>query len=448
VLVVDNPKETGKKDGGPRTGVTTEGDWTFDEVRLGGWCNFALSGGNALHLPNGLASVTALSDATAMASSIYIIDGTFDTGSATAQTMSGAWQLSVYTNLVVSGDLTLTGGAMLGRYARALTIANSVDIATYDTYVCDITVTGDLTVDSTSSLSVRMSGFGQDASSYYAGYGTGSHGGCYGDTATLASGSKAYGSILDPLLPARFQSNSYYQPGGGVLKLTVGGTLTLNGQIDADGYSNGNKGVRGAGGSINITAGALAGSGTIHADGYTAESGGRVAVRLTGTDATFEDFTGGVTARRDTSSSSTMTAPGTVYLQTAAQGEGCGTIYVNGAPRSGTASFIGAPYTPIPANGAHPDDVANLKNCALDVSNCARGAVSAALRLKSVSVDATSVLDLCGSTLTVRSAKVNGVKLAPGTYAAGDEAVAGFVVDTATGGSLVVNGGGLSIVVR
>ena len=62
-------------------------------------------------------------------------------------------------------------------------------------------------------------------------------------------------------------------------------------------------------------------------------------------------------------------------------GEGCGTIYVNGAPRSGTASFIGAPYTPIPANGAHPDDVANLKNCALDVSNYARGAVSAALRL-------------------------------------------------------------------
>ena len=453
VLIIDNPKETTSKDGNPRTLVTSEGDWTFDEVRLGGWCNFALSGGNALHLPNGLASVTALSDATATASSIYIIDGTLDTGSATAQTMSGKWQLSVYTNLVVSGDLTLTGGAMLGRYARALTIANSVDIATYDTYVCDITVTGDLTVDAASSLSVLMSGFGQDASAYYAGYGTGSHGGCYGDTATLASGSMAYGSILDPLLPARFQSNSYYQPGGGVLKLTVGGTLTLNGQIDADGYKGGNSGVRGAGGSINVTAGALAGSGAIHADGYSAESGGRVAVRLANSGATFDDFKGTITARRD---GAAKTAPGTVYLQTAANGEGCGTIIVDGSLRSGTASSVATPYTPIPANGAHADDPADLKKCSLEVSNYARIGIAETLKLASLETDSSSVIDLNGKTLTVKSAKVNGVRLAPGTYAAGSDVeigegtLADYLVDTAdgAGGELIVGGVGLSILVR
>ena len=42
-------------------------------------------------------------------------------------------------------------------------------------------------------------------------------------------------------------------------------------------------------------------------------------------------------------------------------------------------------------------------------------------------------LDLFGHTLIVKSAKVNGVKLTPSTYAAGDAAVAGFVVDSATG---------------
>ena len=59
-----------------------------------------------------------------------------------------------------------------------------------------------------------------------------------------------------------------------------------------------------------------------------------------------------------------------------------------------------------------------------------------------------TVLDLNGKKLTVRSAKVNGVKLASGTYAAGDAAVAGFVVDSTSGGTLVVTGGGLAIIVR
>lgn len=453
VLVVDNPKETGKKDGGPRTGVTTEGDWTFDEVRLGGWCQLVIPNGATLHLPNGLASVTALSDAAAASSSIYVTAGTLDIGASDTQTMRGKWELAVYTNLVLDCSLSLEQGAMLGRYNRSATIANGADVATYDTFVCSISVTGDLTVDSTSSLSVRLSGFGQDASNYFDGYGTGSHGGCYG-TSSLTDGSKAYGSILNPLLPARFQSNSYYQPGGGVLKLTVGGTLTLNGEINSDGYSGGNKGVRGAGGSINVTAGALAGSGAIHADGYSVESGGRVAVRLTGAGATFGNFSGRISARRDTTSSSALTAPGTVYLQTAAQGEGCGTILVDGTPRSGTAAFLGDPYTPIPANGAHADDPADLKKCSLEVSNYARIGIAETLKLRSLETDSSSIIDLNGKTLTVNSAKINGVKLATGTYTAGSTVEIGegklrdYLVNTATGGALVVTGGGFSIRVR
>ena len=70
------------------------------------------------------------------------------------------------------------------------------------------------------------------------------------------------------------------------------------------------------------------------------------------------------------------------------------------------------------------------------------------LKMKSLEMTSGTTLDLNGKKLTVKSAKLGSAKLAPGTYAAGDEAVAGFVVDPATGGALVVNGGGLSIVVR
>ena len=448
VLIVDNPKETSRKDNAPRTGITADGDWTFDEVRIGGWCQLMVLSGGTLHLPNGLESVKALADASAEASSIYVAGGTLDVGESANQTMRGTWELAALTNLVFTGNLSLADGAMLGKYSRSLSLDSNKDVWSNANAVCAISVAGNLTVDSSSSLSVRLSGFGQKDSGYFPGYGNSSHGGCYGTTSTLTGGAVAYGSILHPRLPARFQSNSYYQPGGGALVLSVGGTLTLNGQIDSDGYSGGNTGVRGAGGSIDITAGSLEGSGAIHADGYTGESGGRVAVRLTRSGATFDSFTGRISARRDTNGNTDRTAPGTVYLQTAGQAEGAGTIVVDGTPRSGTVSYIGTPYTPIPANGAHPDDVADLKKCALNVSNRARCAVATTLKLEELVIDTTSILDLCGATLTVKSAKLGETKLAPGTYAASNAAVEGFVVDSATGGALVVRGGGFSIIVR
>jgi hypothetical protein len=85
---------------------------------------------------------------------------------------------------------------------------------------------------------------------------------------------------------------------------------------------------------------------------------------------------------------------------------------------------------------------------ALVVGDCGRVKFFDELRLRSVQVSSGSVLDLNGKTLVVNTAKVNGVKLAPGTYAADDAEVAGFVVDTGTGGELIVGGVGLSILVR
>ena len=71
-------------------------------------------------------------------------------------------------------------------------------------------------------------------------------------------------------------------------------------------------------------------------------------------------------------------------------------------------------------------------------------------------MDLGTVLDLNGKTLVVNSAKVNGVKLASGTYTAestveiGEGTLANYLVDTAegAGGALVVSGGGFRLIVR
>ena len=89
-----------------------------------------------------------------------------------------------------------------------------------------------------------------------------------------------------------------------------------------------------------------------------------------------------------------------------------------------------------------------MAKASLAIGAAARVKLFDGLKMKSLEMTSDTTLDLNGKKLTVKSAKVSGVKLAPGTYTAGDAAVAGFVVDTATGGSLVVNGGGLTILVR
>jgi hypothetical protein len=60
--------------------------------------------------------------------------------------------------------------------------------------------------------------------------------------------------------------------GGGVLTAVVPGTFTLNGTVSADGddpgwIGSGDHGGGGAGGSVNLTVGTIAGSGTAHANG-------------------------------------------------------------------------------------------------------------------------------------------------------------------------------------
>ena len=130
---------------------------------------------------------------------------------------------------------------------------------------------------------------------------------------TNTTGFVSYGSILDPLSygSGGWGDNSFYA-GGGIIKLTIGGALTVDGTVATRGFGyalNGTiaetgeptAGGAGSGGSISITAASLSGAGTIDANGgnnglYGPGSGGRVKVALTGNNATFDSFSGTIEA--------------------------------------------------------------------------------------------------------------------------------------------------------
>jgi hypothetical protein len=145
-------------------------------------------------------------------------------------------------------------------------------------------IQGNLTIDAGGQIYVSLKGYG-GTSGNGAGYGPGRG---TGDGLSAAHGGEGgngtaptYGSVTDPV---RCGSGAGYSArGGGAVKLTISGALTLNGSILADGQPGY---MSGSGGSVSILAGTLAGSGTVSAVGtYNGDNsgggGGRVAIVLT-----------------------------------------------------------------------------------------------------------------------------------------------------------------------
>ena len=106
-----------------------------------------------------------------------------------------------------------------------------------------------------------------------------------------------------------------------------------------------------------------------------------------------------------------------------------------------------------PGKGVGCDAPDAFKKTDLAVAGAAKVQLTDALKIAGLTIDSDSLIDLNGQTLTVKSAMVNGVKLATGTYTAGSTVAIGerslddYLVDTAKGGALVVSGG-LTILVR
>ena len=267
-----------------------------------------------------------------------------------------------------------------------------------------------------------------------------------------------------------------------MLKLTVGGRLTNDGDICADGNDEGKtanqNSAGGTGGAIDITAGSIAGAGTIRADGgYITNwrgTGGRVAVKLTQTGADFSAYTGAISAsgRSDTGAQIPSTrdgSAGSVYLQTAAEGEKKGTLRI--FMTEGNRSVYNANWTDIVSTGlagsevATGDETADYKNVKLEIADFGRALVNVdRLQLASVSLATTvAKLDLDGHALKVKSMSYvsddDGTpvvrRVASGTYTAAQLGLVGVIDssadengENATGTVEVLGGGGLLIIAR
>jgi hypothetical protein len=177
-------------------------------------------------------------------------------------------------NITVGGLLT----SLSGQSNLNLMVLQNVDIA----------AGGTIAVDTKGFAQASGPGAGQSIGGSGSGAG---YGGLGGASATAAPGGTNYGSAQHPVdrgSGGGFGSGTLYggSEGGGAIRLNVGGVLTVDGQLSA----NGNWGLQdnsggGSGGSVWVTAGTLAGNGQITADGGEGElygggggAGGRIAV--------------------------------------------------------------------------------------------------------------------------------------------------------------------------
>ena len=243
---------------------------------------------------------------------------------ATAPVVSG---VSTVAQLVVGGgaDATLTLNA-------ALTVTGNCSVLTSGTlthqanttthlYDIDLTVGGALSVDGAIDVSGRgysaQNGPGK-ATSNQGGGGYGGEGGDWGGR--IAYVGRCYGSVTTP---NQLGSGGTGGPGGGAIRLQVAGNTRVDGTIAADGLIQGSTGA-GSGGSVWLTSGSLAGSGLIRADGgqggtysgwgYGHGGGGRVAVRLTGSD-DFGDVDIRAISKRGANGNHRGGGAGSVYLK-------------------------------------------------------------------------------------------------------------------------------------
>ncbi len=199
-------------------------------------------------------------------------------------------------------DLTVIGGASVLPIAPVPTLSNlwigansTLTMRTNETNLF-LHVLRDVTITTGSTIQVDGKGFTQGigpapgASLANTGAG-GGYGGAGGNSAAGAGGGTSYGSAAQPAERGSgggAGANGYFggSEGGGSIQMIVGGTLTLDGALTA----NGNAGLQddsggGAGGSIWVSAGILTGTGNISAVGGNGDlfgggggGGGRIAI--------------------------------------------------------------------------------------------------------------------------------------------------------------------------
>ena len=380
-------------------------------------------------------------DFTAFSPTVYGVAQSFIAVDGDANvTYPADWLVDGYTLLVGAItpykpiNLTIGSGGALMQYRNM----------TLETYKLNLTISGNLTIMSNGGIHANALGF-------YKGYGPGvgrdtycggSHGGTGGggtSTTPRYNTNPTYGSVI---APANLGSGSgdtaggSVTSGGGAILLTVPGTTT----VASAGLISASAGMGGAGGSVYLTTGWLNGSGTIRANGETGSSGldtrgsgggGRVAIILTGTDASLSNWTGTNSAYGGSTGPATPGAAGTVYLQVAGTPAGAGTVVVD---NQNTA--VNETFTPLPAFSNSTENLTLTKWAARN--NGRIGLVTNAA-IWSLTLNSNSYLELAGSTLTTTYLTItNGVRR-PSVYTAAE--LGGQVSDSSGGnGRVIVTG--------
>ncbi len=273
-------------------GCTLRSDSTTNNVLSGVSPNFFLQGGRLLLKDNGQLNWT----------------GTWTNNGVISQLGQGSYAMPG--SLVVASNAVLTHEVGNGNWL-SLVLTN-----------------GDLTVETNGAI--WTVGCGYVASSPFVG--SGNAGGVHGGEGGWGNGGVAgtpttptYGSITNPTTAGGGSAGAYPSSGGGVVIVRASGVVTVNGVINANGNTAQVSG--GAGGSVNICAGDLQGSGSgrITADGGIGlggntgggGGGGRIAVVLTNA------MTVGNVAF--------SAVGGTNVVANTTGGGGAGTIYLKGA---------------------------------------------------------------------------------------------------------------------
>lgn len=472
--------------------VSADGDWTFDAIEFGYRGILCVPQGTELHLPNGFASCYSTAANADESGGIRYEGGVIDPGEG-EQVFSGLWTFSPHSNYVFAADVVVSNGAAIG-FHPVTDIVDSGEVPTSFPR-SSFEVRGNLLVADDGAIRATNCGLVSTNGMPPSALGFHSHGGrsvAHGRDGNGNLHSKAFGSVFAPFMPGLttglgigIGSTVKNQYSGGVVSLVVDGVFTLNGIADVGGLpslSNGNNSqTGGAGGSLCVTAGRLAGTGEMRADGGNCGGysgpGGRISVRLTDSDAAFSDFEGTIHAGGGSGckiSGEGMfndASAGTVYLETASNGAGGGVVriamdpvnigYIEERLAKGNAGNTNT--TEMVSLGYGGDGLEAYRNVRYEISGYGRGAVNANFRARSVSVcDLDSVLDLEGNTLTVSEficAVENGDdgvemrRLPAGTYSAAGLAMnhgVTTVIDSSQSGTgrVVVRISGTQIILR
>jgi hypothetical protein len=285
------------------------------------------------------------------------VDNNGRAGANTPVQVTNACDLAVSGGAAVTfpGALTV-GNLFIGSNSFLTTIAPRLSPGT----IINLIVTGNVMIASQSGIVADKGGFpsgqgpGRGLSSspfmgtvYGAGGGYGGQGGMGPPNAFPSfPGGNSYGSIFSPGElgsggggnPSQDYYGSPGSPGGGAVRLTVGGTLSLDGIISANGADTPPEGGGGgSGGSIWLTVGTMTGSGSISANGGSANpllggggGGGRVAIYYS-----TNLFTGAISAHGGDGAKAG--GAGTIYSQPPNES---GHLLIDNGGRNGTTPLV------------------------------------------------------------------------------------------------------------